>query len=203
MSDLADKLRNLMQCEDIALFRWSSTAKRIGGGYIPLSELRLNIVSCEKGVVHFSMAAPVLHLAHGRPKITLHDSDLFRIVSGPRKNINVRHQWLKKDEEAIEVGNVMHCDCVDGLITKMVANKVMAMGTSRSYPVIRIVLPDTYRLTTDLTHLRPIYSKSMLEAIGGSEQDTAETLKKKFIDNIRQFGFSQSPIIEQLIMQRK
>lgn len=183
-----EKLRCLRQLEDIALFRWTSSAKRLGGQYIPLTDLRLTVLSCTEGAVHFSVAAPVLYMEWGRPRIRFFDEGVMRIADGPRQSINVLRGFLKEDETAVPVRNVFHTEVTEDS-SKGVLSRMESMGRSPSYPVLGIPVPDMYRITRHPGSLRPIYSKAMLRMIGALESDSPDQLQEKFLKNIYKFGF--------------
>ena len=189
-TELFEKLKCLRRLDDLALFRWASKSKRIDGKFIPLSELRLNVLACSNGVVRFCSAAPVLRLSHGRPKITLHDADVFRVLTGDRRGINILNGFITDSEQVAEAPSVMHMSCSDDCeCPAAVAHGVMSMGHSLSYPVIRATFPDMFRLTSDVKLLRPVYTKQVLEVIGGKREDGADELKRKFAEHIELFGY--------------
>jgi len=186
--NFTEKLERLKQLDDLVLFKWTSSVKRIGGQFIPLSELRLNILSSNAGVVHFSVSAPVLSLVNGRPRIRFYDEGVLRVVSGGRKGINILASYLKSDEQAVEVRNIMHLDCKEGC-SHVVEEMVLSMGRANSYPVCGVAMPDLFRITDKPETIRPLWSKPVLELIGGVREDTPEQLKTKFMAHLGWFGY--------------
>jgi len=187
--NLHEKITRLKRLEDVVMFRWMGGHKRIAGDYLLLSNLRLNVLSCSRGRVVYSSSAPVMYNVRGRPVISFRDRDLMTVISGSaRAGINVVSGMLKDGEEAAQtrycewrVVDADHCP-------QWLENRIMSMATSTIYNCAQLRLPDLYRISRKPETLKPIFTASLIKAIGGEPEDNAETLTKKFHDNLDLFG---------------
>ena len=189
--DIKEKLRRLRDIDDVALIRWTGGNRICDGKFIPATELRLSVLACSGGRVFFSMAGSVMLNENGNSRLRFFDQDLFRIATGPRKNVNVFGTWIKDDEEAVPLTQCMHVEVTDDC-TKFVAKRVLEMGTSPYYPAFTLPVPDFYRMTEKPDNFRPLYSRPLLAAIGATQNDNVQTLKRKFIKNLERIGSQTS-----------
>ena len=185
--DIREKLERLRAIDDVALVRWTGGMRVNGGKFIPATELRMNILACDRGRVYFSIAASVMHTINGRAQLRWFDEGVCRIMSGGRKNINVLKSFLHRNEEFTPVTQCFHVE-VDENCDRFVEKRTLGMGTAMWYPEWHVPVPDFYRLTARPETLRPVYTKEMLELIGGSRDDSPEDLHRLFLDNIDRFG---------------
>ena len=61
MYNLHDKMVKLKRLDDVVMFRWVAGHKRIAGDYVLLSNMRLNVLSCDHGKVVYSSSAPIMY----------------------------------------------------------------------------------------------------------------------------------------------
>ena len=189
MLNLHEKMIKLKSLDDIVIYRFVGGHKRIAGDYILLSNLRLNVLTCSKGNVIYSSSAPVVYNVKGRPVISFRDRDLMTIISGSaRAGINVVSSMLKDGEEAAQtrycewrVVDADHCP-------QWLEQRIMSMATGTIYHAYQMRLPEMYRISRKPETLKPIFSASLIKAIGGTAQDNTETLTKKFHKNLKLFG---------------
>lgn len=190
MISLHDKLMRLGNEDDWAVYQWTAGHKKIAEDYILLSNLRLNVISCNNGKIVYSVSAPIMYNVHGRPVISFHDRGLLTIISSPsRAGVNVQARMLRNDEEGTQtrycewrVVDEDHCP-------KWLENKILSMCTGVMYPTACVRLPDIYRISKKPETLRPIFTSSLINMIGGSREDTAEELMRKFRAKLDLFGF--------------
>ena len=189
MFNLHDKMVKLKRLDDVVMFRWVAGHKRIAGDYVLLSNMRLNVLSCDHGKVVYSSSAPIMYQVHGRPAISFRDRDLMTIISGSsRAGINVASNMLKEGESAAQtrfcewrVVDADHCPL-------WLEQRIMSMATGTIYNCAQLRLPDLFRISKKPETLKPIFTSSLIKAIGGEPNDDAETLNKKFHDNLELFG---------------
>lgn len=188
MLSLHDKLNRLSRMEDMAIFRWSAGTQRIAGDFILLSNLRLNTLSCNGGRIVYSEAAPTVYSYHGRPSITWHDRGLLTVITGGRAGINIKAHSFRDDEECAETRfcewrlvDEEHCP-------KWLENKIRSMCSDVVYPTASVRMPDVYRISKKPETLRPIFTKALIDAIGGSREDSSEVLMQKFRANFELFA---------------
>lgn len=190
MINLHDKMVKLKRLDDVVMFKFVGGHKRIAGDYLLLSNLRLNVLSCSGGNVVYSSSAPVMYNVKGRPVISFRDRDLMTIISGSsRAGINVISSMLKDGEEAAQtrycewrVVDADHCP-------QWLENRIMSMATGTIYSCYQLRLPDLYRISRKPETLKPIFSASLIRAIGGEPSDDTETLTRKFHENLELFGY--------------
>ncbi len=188
MIKLREKINVLKRLNDLVLYQWSVGCIRIAGTFIPLSELRLNVLTCTDGKIVYSSAAPILYIDKGRPVVQFRDSDLLTIIAGPRKGINIISPLLQEKEQAISTRHYGAVEVVDDNVPDWLENKILHMGTSATYPVTQVKLPELFRISRNPEALKPIFSTAMLRNIGGTKEDSAEQLLTKFHANIDLFG---------------
>ena len=189
MLNLHDKMLKLKRLDDVVLFRWVAGHKRIAGDYTLLSNIRLNVLSCDKGNVVYSSSAPIVYNVHGRPAISFRDRDLMTIIGGSsRTGINVASNMLKEGESASQtrycewrVVDADHCP-------QWLEQRIMSMAGGTIYNCFQLRLSDMFRISKKPETLKPIFTASLIRAIGGEPNDDAETLNKKFHDNLDLFG---------------
>ena len=187
---LYDKLQILRRMQDLVLFKWVCGQKRVASNFIMLSDLRLNTLTCHAGRVVFSSAAPILFMEKGRPVIQFRDSDIMTVLNGTRKGINILSRVLQPVEEA---SACRYCDwreIVDSsYCPKWLEDKIMSMGNSPTYPVSKVIMPELFRISKKPETLKPIFSSSFIEDIGGSKTDSIQELLQKFYNNLDLFGY--------------
>ena len=193
MINFHDKMVKLKRLEDIAVFKWSGGHKRIAGDYLLLSNLRLNTLTCTRGRVYYSSAAAIVYNVHGRPVVSFRDKDLLTIINGSnRTGINVPSGMLKPGEEAAPTRFCEWREVDEDHCPKWLEQRIMGMATSTVYCVSQIRMPDLYRISKKPETLKPIFSSSLIKAIGGDKKDSTETLMQKFHDNLDLFGIYNS-----------
>jgi len=184
-----EKLCNLRNRDNFVLFRWTAQKFRIAEDYIPLSNLRLNVLSCNKSQVVWSSSAPILYQAHGRPVISFRDSNLVTVLEGSkRKGTNLICSMLSEGEIAAPTRTCEYRVVEDEFCPTWLANRIIAMATEPVYPVSQIKMPDLYRVSKAPTNLKPIFSKRLIDSIGGLPEDSTKTLLDKFHKNLDLFG---------------
>ena len=189
MINFHDKMVKLRRLEDVAVFKWTGGHKRIAGDYLLLSNLRLNVLSCTRGHVYYSSSAPIMYNVHGRPVISFRDRDLMTIIAGSnRVGINVPSNMLKPGEEAAQTRFCEWREVDEEHCPKWLEQRIMGMATGTIYCAYQLRLPDLYRISKKPETLKPIFSSSLIRAIGGEQGDSTETLLKKFHDNLDLFG---------------
>ena len=189
MINLHEKMTKLRCLDDIVIYRFVGGHKRIAGDYILLSNVRLNVLTCSGGNVIYSSSAPVVYNVKGRPVISFRDRDLMTIISGSaRAGINVVSSMLKDGEEAAQtrycewrVVDADHCP-------QWLENRIMSMATGTIYHAYQMRLPEMFRISRKPETLKPIFSATLIKAIGGEAKDNTETLTKKFHQNLKLFG---------------
>ena len=190
MINLHDKLVKLKRLDDVVMFKWSGGHKRIAGDYLLLSSLRLNVLSCTGGQIVYSSSAPIMYNVHGRPVISFRDRDLMTVIGGSnRVGINVASNMLKDGEEAAETRYCEWRVVEEDHCPQWLENRIMSMATGVIYPCCQLRLPDLFRISKKPETLRPIFSASLIKAIGGDKKDSTEVLLKKFHDNLELFGY--------------
>lgn len=180
--DLAAKIRSLQTQENLALYKWTAGGTRVvGGAYILLSDLRLNSLVVHGGRALLSVAAPLLYMSHGRPKIALETSNVVTVVSGKRKGINTKLEWLQPSEKAVATKACLTCVLdPDAEYPTWLQKRILSLGCSARYPSAKILAPDLYRMSRSLDSFRPLWSKALVEAIGGTPDEPLESLMEKF-----------------------
>ena len=158
------------------------------GHYVLLSDLRLNVLSCDNGVAMFSIAAPVLFMQVGHPVIRLYSRNVLTVTSGDRKGINICGYQLREGETAVQTRHVFEQSLESKNIGKEAAKRTMSLAASLAQPVMHLVVPRVCRITKDPTQLRPMYSRQLLDVIGAKPSDSAEDLKQRFLDNLGKIG---------------
>ena len=189
MINFHDKMVKLRRLEDVAVFKWTAGHKRIADDYLLLSNLRLNTLSCTRGHVYYSSAAPVMYNVHGRPAISFRDRDLLTLVAGSnRAGINVPAGMLKAGEEAVPTRFCEWREVDEDHCPKWLEQRIMSMATGTIYCAYQMRMPDIYRISKKPETLKPIFSSQLIKAIGGKKEDSTEVLMKKFHDNLDLFG---------------
>lgn len=183
------KLSNLQRENNLVLYKWTAGKRRLGKNYIPLSDVRLRVLSCDNGVIRYSSAAPVLIQDKGRPNVQFRDSDVMTVIGGKREGVNIPIKFLKSDEQAVETRHCTHLDVTDDNCPQWLASQIIAMGTAPLYPSSRIIYPDLYRITKAPSTLKPIFNSALLSNIGGTREDSIDTLMAKFQDKLELFGY--------------
>lgn len=186
--NLKQKLGRLRAENGLALYKWTCGKTRIADGYILLSDLRFNVLVGDKGRVTYSVAAPVLYMDRGLPVISFRDHDVLTITDGPRKGINVLGQFLQDGEKAVQAKFCTTREITDEKQPSWLEDKIMSMGGSPVYPVSKIVVPELFRISRKPETLRLIWSKELIAAIGGKDNDTITELRRKFVDNKEAVG---------------
>lgn len=189
MINFHDKLVKLRRLEDVAVFKWMGGHKRIAGDYLLLSNLRLNVLTCSRGHIYYSSAAPIMYQVHGRPVISFRDRDLMTIIAGSnRVGINVPSNMLKTGEEATQTRFCEWREVDEDHCPKWLEQRIMSMVTGTIYCAYQVHLPDLFRISKKPETLKPIFSATLIRAIGGAPGDSTEVLLKKFHDNLELFG---------------
>lgn len=189
--DLQQKLTNLQGYSDLCLYKWSAGNQRIAGSFAMLSNLRLTSLMCNDGQLIFSSAAPVVFMDRGRSSVRLYDNGVLTVSSGDRKGINIMSNFLKPGEEATPAlfcGRVsVPLDDSESL-PKWVKVRIMSLGCSQAWPSYGVIVPEMYRISRSPEHLRPVFTATLINAIGGSSEDSLEVLMAKFKQNIHMIG---------------
>lgn len=189
MINLHEKMTKLKRLEDVVMFRYVGGHKRIAGDYLLLSNLRLNALSCSQGKVVYSSSAPIVYNVKGRPVISFRDRDLMTIVSGSaRAGINVVSSMLKDGEEAAQTRYCEWRIVDEDHCPQWLENRIMSMATGTIYDCYQLRLPEIFRISRKPETLKPIFSASLIKAIGGEPDDNTEQLTKKFHQNLKLFG---------------
>lgn len=188
--ELRRKLETLMNQPGLTLYRWIPGRSRMANEFIPLSEMRLVSVSCaRRGELWYSMAAPVLYLDKGFPKVMMADSDVYTILEGKRPGVNVFSRLLRKGEKAKQTTR-----CCSGMVTdrdvgpKHVQNMVMSLDERVPTPVCRIVVPDMFRISKDPVRLKPRITQELLTVIGSRPSDSPDEVRRKFLQALPLLG---------------
>lgn len=193
MISFHEKMANLRRLEDMAIFKWSGGHKRIAKDYLLLSNVRLQSLTCTNGRVFYSSAAAILYNVHGRPVISFRDHDLLTIIEGSnRAGINVQSGMLKPGEEAAPTRFCEWREIDEDHCPGWLVQRIMGMATSTVYCVSQIRMPDVYRISKKPETLKPIFTSSLIAAIGGSREDSTEVLMEKFHENLDLFGIYNS-----------
>lgn len=188
--NLHTKLENLKKEHNLVLFKWTAGMTRLGKNFIPLSDVRLRVLSCDNGVIKYSSAAPVLVQDKGRPNIQFRDINVMTVINGRRQGINIPVSFLKPDEQAIEARHCVRMDVSDDdTCPSWLATQIIAMGMAPLYSVTSIVTPTMYRMTKAPSTLKPIFNTEMMNIIGGSRADSMGDLMLKFQNNLDLFGY--------------
>ena len=190
MLSLHDKLIKLSKTDDMAIFQWTAGQAKIAKDFYLLSNLRLNTLSCNGGVIVFSTAAPLVYNVYGRPATALCDRDLLTVLgNSQRVGVNIRCNRIKPGEECAptrycgwRIVDEDHCP-------RWLENKIMSMCTGVMYPATHVSLPDIYRISKKPESLKPIFTRDLIDAIGGERDDTADVLLQKFHAKMDLFGF--------------
>ena len=186
---IREKLINLRRYNDMVLYRWTAGYSRIAGKFYPLQNLRLIVLSCNNGNLVYSSSAPIMYNVHGRPTIVFKDRNVMTVIDGSkRKNMNVDCTKLFDEETAVQTHHCGSKVIDDDLCPKWLEKKILSMGTSPTYPVAQLRMPDLFRLCRTPDMLKPIFSVSLIRAIGGTPHDTADELTRKFRENREKFG---------------
>lgn len=184
-----EKLSRLKRLDDLVLYKWSAGQHRIASNFILLSDLRLNVVACNNGTVTYSSAAPILYMLRGRPVIQFRDHDVMSIINGKRKGINVIASMIQGGEDAIEARYCGTRVVSEDRCPKWLEDKIVQMGTSPTYPVSQLRLPDLFRISKKPETLKPIFNAQLIDQIGGLKTDSTEVLLSKFHNNLDLFGY--------------
>ena len=190
MLSLHDKLIKLSKTDDMAIFQWTAGQIKIAKDFYLLSNLRLNTLSCNGGVIVYSSAAPIVYDVYGRPTVSLHDRNLLTVLgNSQRVGVNIRVNRLKPGEESAptrfcewRIVDESHCP-------KWLERKIMSMCTGVMYPATCVRLPDIYRISKKPESMKPIFTRDLIDAIGGSRNDSAAVLLQKFHEKMDLFGF--------------
>ena len=185
--DLKTKLSRLRTKEDLVLYKWACGKSRIADMFIPLSNLRLNVLTCNGGRIYFSSAAPILYLERGRSVIKFVDKGVLTVVEGARKGINVLSGFLHEDETAIPAQYCARRE-IDGTPPKWIEQKIMSLGCSPCYPMVTVIVPELFRITRNLDSIRPLFTSAMLAAIGATRSDSIDRLLDLFKEHFDLFG---------------
>jgi hypothetical protein len=188
--NLQDKIRRLKRQQDLVLYKWVSGQRRIAENFILLSDLRLNVLTCDGGRVVFSSAAPVMFMERNHPVIQFRDADVLTIMTGPRRGINVNSGFLKQGEDAAVARFCEHREIFEeDRVPKWLEDKIMSMGHSPVYPVSKIVMPELFRISRKPDTLKPVFNSAFIKEIGGEKGDSLQTLLDKFHSNLDKFGY--------------
>lgn len=183
--DLKIKLDKLKALDGLALYKWTARRSRIADSFILLSDLRLNTLTCDKGQVVFSSAAPVLLTKHGRPHIRFLDRGVLHITDGPRKGINIDSRRLRVDDEA-----TLASFCGSFVIDSpeqlpWIKKRVMSMGCSPVYPSGRLIVPELFRISKDREAFKPLFTRGLIELLGGDKNTPVPVLQELFRQHIK------------------
>ena len=190
--DLRTKISRLRTKEDLVLYKWTCGKSRIADMFIPLSNLRLNTLTCNGGRVYFSSAAPVLYMDRGRSVIKFSDRDVLTITDGDRKGINILSHFIHENESAVQAQYCMNKEIDGDKQSKWLEQKIMSLGCSPVYPVSSIVMPELFRLSRNLESIKPLFTSAMLAAIGANRTYSVERLLELFREHFELFGTSTS-----------
>lgn len=188
--DLKTKLSRLRTKEDLVLYKWTCGHGRVADMFIPLSNLRLNVLTCNGGRVYYSIAAPILYLDKGRSVIRFLDKDVLTVVSGDRLGVNILSRFLHEGEEAVPAQYCTSREIDGDKHPKWLEQKIMSMGCSPVYPVSGLIMPELFRMSRSLDGIKPLFTSTMLAAIGASRTDSVERLIELFRDHFELFGVS-------------
>lgn len=188
--DLKIKLDKLKALDGLALYKWTASRYRMANSFILLSDLRLNTLTCNKGQVVFSAAAPILYNRHGRAHIQFNDQAVLHVVEGGRKGINIAPRQLRGGECAVPAqfcGSFV-IDSPDQ--PHWVARRVMSMGCSLVYPAGRLVVPELFRISRDPSAFKPLFTKDLIALLGGDKDTPGPVLQELFRRRISSVGAS-------------
>lgn len=186
-----DALKKMGSMEDVAMFRWVAGSRRIAKHYVPLSEIRLNVLTCDQGRIIYSSAAPVLYMERGRSVIRFLDRGLLTINEGDRKDINILPAFLRSEEEATETRFCGYNNVADTECPKWLELRILEMiDEEERYMALHIVMPDLYRISRVAENFKPVFNKELKSKIGAAQQDSLEVLKRKFLENINRIGYN-------------
>lgn len=185
---LQEKLDRLGKLDDLALYKWTAGKNRIAQNYILLSDLRLNVLTCNRGEIVFSSAAPVLYMNNNRSVIELRDSEVMTVLDGRRQGINILAFNQQPGERVAparfcESRKIVSDDC-----PKWLENKILSMGNSDRYPYADVVTPTLFRITKHPETLNPIFDSVVRAEIGAKPTDGIAELKRKFLQHSGLFG---------------
>lgn len=186
--DLIQKIAILKEYKDLVYFKWWANRSRIAQDFILLSNLRFISIICNNGTVTFNTAVPVMLMNNGRPDIIMSDTGVLSIVDGNRKGITVLASCLKDNETAVPVKPCGSVRLNNAKVPKPISDRVISMCSSKLYPVSRIVMPSLFRISKTPEKMVPVFSTSMLKAIGASKTDSIERCTELFHKNMCKFG---------------
>ena len=193
MLNLHDKLNKLSRIDDMVVFQWTAGHKRIAQDFVLLSQVRLNVLSCNAGKIVYSTSAPIVYNYHGRPAITFHDRGLMTVIAGSsRAGVNIPTRMLKQGEEGAPTRYCEWRIVDEDFCPKWLENKIMSMCTGVLYPAFSVKLPDVYRVSKKPETLRPIFTSKVIASIGGNPTDSTEELLSKFRAHLDLFGFKSN-----------
>lgn len=188
MINLLDKIVRLQQTDNLAMFKWSTLSSKIEGKFVALSDLRLELLMCYKGQVHYSSAAGLLVGSDaGFPSIIFKDTNVNRVLSGERSGINIIGTRLREGETCAAARGCEALKLSDN-VSLVVKGIVMYLANTPAIPVSRIVMPELLRLSRKPEVLKPVYSKELLETIGAHDSDNSKQLHDKFMDCLPAIG---------------
>lgn len=185
---LREKIRRLHNVGDIVLYRWSAGRYRMAKDYVPLSMVRLDVLTCTKDCLIFSSSAPCLVMVNGKPYVNFRDRGILTVIGGPRNGMNITSGMLKEDETAAEA---RHCTAVlvdEDHCQKWLENKIMSMGLSPVYPVSRIIAPELSRISRKTCALKPQITNEMKRVLGCAMNAPVDEIIRKFQSNLELFG---------------
>lgn len=186
--NLREKLINLGHLVDVALFKFTAGSNRIAEHFIPLSDVRLNVLSCDNGDIVFSSAAPLVLQTKGRFQLQFRDRDVMTTVEGPRKGVNILPAMLHNNETAVNAHYCGYKTIVDDKVPPWLEKKILSIGTSPVFPVAQFETPPIFRISKTPETLIPVFSKTLLRDIGASAEDGTEEILSKFRNHIDMFG---------------
>ena len=185
---LHEKIERLHELGDVVLYRWMTGKHRIAKDFVVLSALRLEVLSCTKNKLFFSMSAPVLYMDRGRPRIVMRDRDVLSITSGKRAGMTIIPSVLQDGENAVEARYCKRMQVREDYCQKWLANKIMSIAGSSVYPVSRIIVPEMFRISKNPIVLKPFFTTGLLKDIGGTPNDSVDQLLQKFHANLSMFA---------------
>lgn len=157
--------------------------KKLSEAYVPITNLRLEVLQVGGGKVKHTLAVPLLDVRFGKSNIIFADKKVVYVSDGPRANIIIR-SWFAKDDEQVTV--VPHCGTVT--VTEdskpELLERVCRLWKAPAYPGLDMRVPDMYRCTKNPDRLRLNVTRDLRSALGLKTGVAPEDLKELFMANI-------------------
>lgn len=190
MTTTVQKILRLRLWDNLALFKWTVGNKRIAKNFMFLSDVRLNILACERGVVTLSVAAPFLFLDKNRQHLRFQSSGMFTITEGEVWNVNMPLDLLKGATKVVPTKHITET-CLEGDLEeqpKRIQQLITKLGDTSSIPVSKLVFPEVYRIFREATTVTPVYTKDMIRALSSSPIMSIQELHDNFVAHIDRFA---------------